>query len=400
MNIIITCLFGLESLVREDLLSIGYERESINVSDGVVTLRVNDNDLSKAIARVNIWVRRGERVYFEVGSFEAHTFDEYFDNVSLINWIDYIPKGYAIIINGFSRKSKLFGISALQKLGKKAIIKSLLKSKQIKDNGLISEDRTLGEVNVEFSIVNNYVRIMIETSGSGLHKRGYRPLTHDAPIKETLASGMVSLAHYKPFGFEALVDPFCGSGTILIEAALMALNIAPGINRNFAFETLPYIDKMALREARIEALDLEKQISTDNLFFFGSDIDKKAILNAKNNAELAGVAEYIDFSVQDYRDNTPESIMQKTRLDRFLIVTNPPYGGRLLTPEEADSIYRGIASTYLLEDGTCKKGARLSVITPDDTFFEATRMKADKRHKLYNGNIKCQLNNYFRYNKS
>lgn len=400
MKLIITTLFGLESLVRADLESCGYKREDIEVTDGVITLEVRDNTWAADVARVNMWVRRGERVFFEVGEFSAREFDTFFEEVRNLPWNDFIPRGYAFIINGFSRKSDLYGISALQSLTKKAIVRSLCAARGLGENGIIAEDRSIGEVRIQFGIVNNTVRMMIDTSGDGLHKRGYRPLTHEAPIRETLAAGMVTLSHYKPFGYEALVDPFCGSGTILIEAALMALNVAPGKNRHFSYENLPYIGRDAYTEARQEALDEEDLSEMDDCFFWGCDIDSRAVANARKNADNAGVGKFIRFNIADARTNTPEALHRLTGFDRHLVLTNPPYGGRLMTPEEADGIYRMIADTYLLKDGSCRKGIRLAVISPDDSFEVATGMTPDKRNKLYNGNIKCRLNNYRRFNKN
>lgn len=400
MKIIITALFGLESLVKEDLLSIGYKKENITVTDGVVTLDSTENNLASDVAAVNMWCRRGERVFFEVGSFKAETFEDFFDGAEKLPWNDFIPKDYAFIVNGFSRKSKLFGISACQSLSKKAIVKSILNSRDLPEGTSVYEDRTKGEVRIQFGIVEDVVRFMIDTSGDGLHKRGYRPLTHEAPIKETLAAGMISLAHYRPFDIEALVDPFCGSGTILIEAAMMALNIAPGKNRHFAYETLPYIGPKARELAYEEAVSLENTDPFDDIFYFGSDIDPKAVTNARQNASNAGVGSFIRFDVADAKDRTIETLNKLTSFDRHLIITNPPYGNRLLTEDEANKIYKMIGYNYLTKNGLCKKGVRLSVITPDDSFEKANRAKADKRVKLYNGNTKCQLNNYFRLDKN
>ncbi len=396
MKIIITTLFGLESLVREDLTNIGYDKENITVTDGVVTLSVSDADWETDVARVNMWIRRGERVFFETGEFFADTFEHFFDECVKLPWNDFIPTGYEIIVNGFSRKSKLYGISALQSLSKKAIVRSICKSRGLSEDGIIAEDRKKGTVKVQFGIVEDNVRMMIDTSGDGLHKRGYRPLMHEAPIRETLAAGMVSLARFKPYGFEALVDPFCGSGTILIEAALISCNVAPGKNRHFAYESLPYIGSNIRDKVRDEALEEEDLSATDDIYFYGSDIDPKAIANARENAKAADVEHLIKFAVADAETRTPSSLAKITNFDRQLVLTNPPYGGRLLTPEEADEIYKMIARTYLTNKGKCQKGIRLSVISPDDSFERATGHKADKRTKLYNGNIKCQLNNYYK----
>ncbi|MBP5262018.1 MAG: class I SAM-dependent RNA methyltransferase [Clostridiales bacterium] len=395
MKIICTTLFGLESPTKNDLLNVGYSPDQINVTDGVVTLDAPEDTWKLDLARVNMWVRHAERVFFTAGEFDASTFDEFFDNTRSLPWNDFIPRDYAFVVNGFSRKSKLFGVPALQSLSKKAIVDSLISSRHIAD-GVVNEDADKGTVRIQFGIVNDHVRMMIDSSGDGLHKRGYRPLTHEAPIRETLASGMISIARYKPFGNESIYDPFCGSGTIVIEAAMMALNIAPGKQRKFSYTELPYIGGQPYRMALAEALEMEDLSPMDDCFFFGSDIDPKAVRSAVNNAKSAGVADFVKFSVADCATLKPSVLADKTGFDRNLVITNPPYGGRLMTPEEADDIYRMIARTYLTRDGRCQKGVRLSVISPDDTFEKATGFKADKRYKLYNGNIKCQLNNYFK----
>ena len=400
MKIVLTCLFGLESCVRDDLTAIGYERSNINVSDGMVVLDSDDDSWESDVARVNMWTRRAERVLFEVGSFPAREFEELFDGTCKLPWDEFIPEGYAFIINGYSRKSKLYGISACQSLVKKAVVKSLCISRGLKSDGIIAEDPDKGTVRIQFGIVNDVVSLMIDTSGEGLHKRGYRPLTHDAPIRETLASGMITLSRYKPYGLEALADPFCGSGTILIEAAMMACNIAPGKNRHFSYESLPYIGGYARKKALEEALSLEDIEKTDDCFFYGSDIDPRAIESSIRNAKSAGVADHIKFAVADAATRTPSSFESITGFKRTMVITNPPYGGRLMTVEEAYEIYKMISSLYLTSQGFCRPGMRLSVISPDDSFEQATGHKADKRFKLYNGNIKCQLNNYFKLNKS
>ncbi|MCR4688059.1 MAG: class I SAM-dependent RNA methyltransferase [Saccharofermentans sp.] len=399
MKIIITTLFGLETPVREDLEAIGFTKDLITVQDGVVTLEAGE-DWPLQVARVNMWVRRGERVLLDIGEFKAEDFDSFFDGTKALPWNDFIPKDYAYVVNGFSRKSKLFGVPALQSLAKKAIAKSILTSRNASGDGILYEDPGVGTVKIQFGIVNDVCRFMVDTTGEGLHKRGYRPLTHEAPIRETLASGMVSLARYSPFGCEALYDPFCGSGTIVIEAALMALNIAPGKLRRYAYEDLPYIGNSMRRQALKEALDLEDLTPMEDCFFYGSDIDPKAVQSARRNAEAAGVGDFVKFMVSDCARITTDNLVKLTGFDRQLILTNPPYGGRLMTPEEADEIYRLIARQYLTRSGKCKIGVRLSAITPDAAFEEATGFKADKRVKLYNGNILCHLFNYYKLDKT
>ena len=399
MKIVITTLFGLESPTKEDLLERGYSKDLISVNDGVVTLEGDFLD----VARANMWIKHAERIFFETGEFgcgspdDADTnFNAFFEGCRSIKWSDYIPAGWAFIVNGFSRKSKLYGIPALQKLAKKAIAESLAVSRGLGPDAIISEHEELGTVKIQFGIVNDVCRFMIDTTGDGLHKRGYRPLTHEAPIRETLASGMLTYAKYRPYGNEALVDPFCGSGTIVIEAARTACGIAPGRDRHFAYEDLPYIGKAPYKKALEEALANEDTEPMDDCYFYGSDIDPKAIESAKRNAEAAGVGRLTKFRICDASKMAPEYLEKLTSLPRQLVITNPPYGGRLMTPEDAARIYKLIDRNYLTKDGFCKKGLRLSVITPENAFEEATGHKADKRVKLYNGAIVCTLSNYFR----
>lgn len=396
MELIITALFGLESLVREDLEAIGYDRRDIEVQDGLVILRTPQDQLPNAIARTNIWVRRGERVLLCVGRFRATTFDEFFDGMMNIPWEDLIPESFAFHVNGYSRKSLLFGIPSCQRLCKKAIVRRLLESKGKSEVDRLVEDESVGMLKIQFGIVSDEVCMMIDTSGDGLHKRGYRPLMNVAPIKETLAAGMVSLSQYHPFENEALVDPFCGSGTIVIEAAMIALNIAPGLFRSFSAEKWPFSGKKVFDNAREEAKSLRLERPKSEVFFFGSDIDAKAVDTAIRNAQAAGVGDYVKFITRDAFSQTPEALKEWTNIDRQLVLTNPPYGGRLMTPEDAFDLFRKIADTYLDEKGFCRKGIRLSVISPDDTFEKAAVRPADKRRKLYNGNIRCQMNHYFR----
>ena len=399
MKIIITTLFGLESPTKGDLLDRGYDKDKITVSDGVVTLEGDYYD----VARANMWAKHAERIFIEVGEFDCGmsddpdtNFNAFFEGCRAIKWVNFIPANWAFIVNGFSRKSKLYGIPALQKLAKKAIAESLAVSRGLSADTKISENEEIGSVKIQFGIVNDTCRFMIDTSGAGLHKRGYRPLTHEAPIRETLASGMLTYAKYQPYGNEALVDPFCGSGTIVIEAARTACGIAPGRNRHFAYEDLPYIGKAPYMRALEEARDNEDTEPMDDCYFFGSDIDPKAIESAKRNAEAAGVGQLTRFRICDANKMTPEYMGKLTNLPRQLVITNPPYGGRLMTPEDAARLYKLIDRNYLTKDGFCKKGLRLSVITPENAFEDATGHKADKRVKLYNGAIICTLSNYYK----
>ena len=396
MKIVITCLFGLEHFCVEDLEHVGFKKEQIQVSDGQLLVDTTPSTMAADAAKICLWSRRGERILLSIGEFDAVTFEEFFDGMTLMRWNDWIPRDWAFHVNGYSRDSKLFGIPACQSLSKKAIVKALQSARHLSDDQRIEEKEDLGLIKIVFGIVKDHVRVMIDITGEGLHKRGYRPLMHEAPIKETLASGMISAAQYRFFGEEALVDPFCGSGTIVIEAAMMALDIAPGLKRPFAGEKLPFIGARAYDLAREEARDLMDLSPMDDIYFYGSDIDPKAVETAKRNAMAAGVADFTHFEVSDFKKMGPEKLKDLTGMNRQLVICNPPYGGRLLTPQMAEEIYRGIAHTYLDEKGYCRKGIRLSVITPDDSFENQVVRKADKRRKLYNGSIRCQLTNYYR----
>ena len=399
MDIVITTLFGLETLTRIDLESCGYIRDQIQVSDGQVVLTVPDDGFADDIARVNMFCGCAERVFFSVGDFRAEDFDMFFDETAALPWAEFIPEDRAFVITGYSRKSKLFGVPAMQSLAKKAVCRSLARAKGLPEDSPVTEDSSLGTVKIQFAMVSDNCRMLIDTTGAGLHKRGYRPLTHEAPIRETLALAMVRLAGFRPFSEEAMYDPFCGSGTIVIEAARYALGIAPGRDRMFGYTDLPYIGRKPLIRAREEACDKEDLSPLDDIFFSGSDIDRKAVASAKANAESAGVADFVRFDIKDALRMDPARLTEDTGFARNIVITNPPYGGRLMTPEEAAEIYKEVARLYLTPRGMCRRGIRLSVITPDNDFEKATGFKADKRYKLYNGNKVCHLNNYYKLDK-
>lgn len=394
MKVVTTCLFGLESLVGEDIRAQGYDKDMITISDGLVCLEVSEKEITKAIALCNLWIATGERVLLEIGDFPATTFDELFDGLSSLCWEEFIPNGWAFSVNGYSRKSALFGIPACQSIAKKAIVKRLLS----KNGGgsIWEEDERLGLLKVVLGIVSDRVSVRIDTSGDGLHKRGYRPLAHEAPIRETLAAGMIRIARYRHGGIEALVDPLCGSGTIAIEGARAARGMPPGLDRSFAAERWPYLTAGVFGKLRERAQERIQSLPADEVYFFGSDVDSKAVETAKRNAKNAKVEKFIRFEKKDVLTLSPEALENWTGFPRSLVICNPPYGERLLSEKEARDLYRGIGKIFLTEKGKCKKGIRLSVISPDDTFEKAIGFSADKRRKLYNGNIKCQLFNYFK----
>ena len=369
LNLVAPCLFGIESVAADEFKRMGFE--DIKTENGRVKLKGDFNML----ARANICSRFAERIMIEVGEFSAVTFTELFDGVKSLPWEDYIGRDDAFPVNGWSINSQLFSIPDCQSIIKKAIVERMKLKHKI---SIFPE--TGSEYKIRFSIHKNLVTMMIDTSGEGLHKRGYRRNSNDAPLKETLAAAMCDLARIYPDTL--FFDPFCGSGTLLIESAMMAANIAPGLRRFFASERFSFIPEKVWREERTRAQDLIRH----NIEFkaYGYDIDKNCVDLTMENAKKAGVANYIKTSVADIKDFTPPS-------QRCLTITNPPYGERLLDVKTAESLYKNMGERF-----TEGEGRKYYIISPHDEFEKHFGRIADKRRKLYNGMIKCQLFMYFK----
>jgi len=368
-NLTAPCIFGLEGVLGDELRRMG--AEEVKVYNG----RVDFSGEESMIARANIGSRYAERILIKVGEFKATTFEELFEGVYALPFEDFIRKDDAFPVKGWSIDSMLHSIPDCQSIVKKAVAKRLsLKY------GISWFDETGPTVSVRFSLLKDFATITIDTSGEGLHKRGYRKNSNDAPLKETLAAGMCDLARIYPD--TQIFDPFCGSGTILIEAALKALNIAPGLRRYFSCERFGFIPEEAFRQERMRAQDL---IRHDVEFrAFGSDIDPKAIELTLQNAQKAGVSKYVSAKIGDVRDfSLPEG--------RTLVITNPPYGERLLDIKAAEELYSVMGKVFKKETGK-----KYYVISPHDDFEKIFSRDADKRRKLYNGMIKCQLYMYFK----
>lgn len=369
LNITLTCASGLEKVLKSEVSRLGYG--DVPVDNGAMTFCASAQD----IARCNINLRTADRVYINVGEFTATTFDQLFDGVSQIEWERFLTKDAKIIVNGKSVKSQLFALSACQSIVKKAITVRLMK----KYNCTYLTEKG-SEYAVLFWIVKDKVTLLINTSGVGLHKRGYRDLVGIAPIKETLASGLLLLSdfYYK----NPLADPFCGSGTLAIEGARIALNIAPGINRKFAFNEWKNFNPKYYTECFESAKDNEKINSCVKVF--ASDIDKKAVELAKRHAKRAGVSDFIEFSVKDVRNFTNE-------LKNGTIVCNPPYGQRVYDKQEADECYKSLRSAFDKLDNWS-----LYVITSAKNFEKQFGKKADKTRKLFNSNEECKYYYYLK----
>lgn len=369
LKLVAPCLFGVESVAADEFRRMGFE--DIVTENGRVKLKGDFNML----ARANICSRFAERIMIEVGEFSAVTFTELFEGVKALPWEDYIGKDDAFPVNGWSINSQLFSIPDCQSIIKKAIVERLKMKYSV-----TRFSETGPEYKVRFSIHKNTVTMMIDTSGDGLHKRGYRRNSNDAPLKETLAASMCDLARIFPD--TKFFDPFCGSGTLLIESALMATNMAPGLRRYFAAERFGFLDDKIWREERTRAQDLIRH----NIEFSaqGYDIDPACVELTLANAKKAGVEKYVKASVGDVRNFSAPK-------ERCLTVTNPPYGERLLDVKEAEKLYKIMGEQFERGDGQ-----KYYVISPHDEFEKHFGAIADKRRKLYNGMIKCQLFMYFK----
>ena len=359
----VPCLLGLEGPIAEELRRM--DMDGVSAENGRVYFSGGD----AAIARTNIGLRIGERVLIELGRFEALSFEQLFQGTRALPWESLIPADGAFPVKGYSLNSKLFSISDCQKIIKKAIVERL---KGV--YGIEWFPETGGLYQVQFSIMKDRVSLCIDTSGEGLHKRGYRPAHNAAPLKETMAAAMVSLSRYR--GRDDFCDPFCGSGTIPIEAALMAKNRAPGLYRRFAAMSWKNLDAKLWELERERAKSLEYN---GNYNIVGADIDGHALELARENARRAGVAELIRFEKADAR-----SFDRQTQ--RGVIVTNPPYGQRIMEQKEAEELYRDFGRAY-----AASRNWQLYLLSSHTEFERCFGRTADKKRKLYNGMIKCDL---------
>ncbi len=364
-----TCLFGIEGLLGEEIEALGYRR--IDNMDGRITFEGDEN----AAAVCNVNLRYAERLYLHLGSFEARTFTELFDGSKSLPWEDIIGRDDQFPVSGHAIKSRLYSVPDCQKIIKKAIVDRLGAA-----YGLTRLPETGLRYRIEFFLFKDKVSLMIDLSGTPLHKRGYRPQTVEAPIRETLAAAMVKLA--RPREDVLFWDPFCGSGTIAIEAAMLMQNIAPGMNRTFAAEEFPHFSKASWTMAREKAHDLIKR---DNTFeAYATDIDPTCVQIATESAKRAGVSQRINCFQMDALDID-------TLGRRGTVVTNPPYGDRLLTLEEAEDLYRAMGQAFRRLERW-----QIYVITQSEVFPRLYGRRADKIRKLYNGMIPCYYYQFFK----
>ncbi len=366
---LVPCLFGLEGLVAEELKKIG--AESVQAENG----RVFFEGSKETIVDANLWLRCGQRVEIVLGAFEAKTFDQLFEGVRALPWEQWIPEEGRFPVKGHALNSQLHSVPDCQSIVKKAIarrLESCYKRSVFPETGAL--------YSVRFAILKDQAVLMIDTSGNALHKRGWRPDTQAAPIRETLGAALVMLA--RPYPDTVLYDPFVGSGTLLIEGAMLARQMAPGLLRGFAAEGWAQFPKALWQERRSAAKAREtKEIPFRGV---GSDIDPHMVKAAKEHARLAGVADCLSFQVQDVKDF-------QLQTPRGMLVTNPPYGERLLDQQQARALIQVMGRVFLKQPGW-----RYYVISPEKDFEQFFGRRADKRRKLYNGMIECQFYQYFR----
>lgn len=367
-DIIASTTFGMEYVVKKEVEKLGFS--NIEVSNGRVKFEGGFKDIAKA----NIYLRSAERVYLLIGEFEATDFDMLYEKTKKLEWSDLMPKNAEFPVSGNSVKSELHSVPTCQSIIKKAVVDNM-KISYHKD--WFKEDGP--KYHIKFTIYKDKVSLMLDTSGEGLHKRGYRELSTTAPLQETIAAGMIYLSRWNKD--RVLIDPFCGSGTIPIEAAMIAKNQPPGLYRNFAAERWPVFPVTAWnevkRKARSEIKDVEPRL------IIGTDIDENVIGIARHHAEKARVSDIIHFQQKDFCD------FSSSRKYGY-VITNPPYGERSGKKEEVEKLYIKMGEKFSKLDTWS-----FYVLTTHQKFENIYGEKASKRRKLYNGGLECQFYQYY-----
>ena len=355
--------FGIEGITKREL-------EKYSVSAPCENGRFSFESDFETLATLSLNLRTADRIFILLGKFTALSFDELFDNILTLNLKDYISKNGKINVKVKSTNSKLYALSASASIAKKAIVQNLMSAYS---TTILPESAE--EYKIEIAIKNDVAEVLLDTSGIGLHKRGYRNLAYTAPLKETIAAALIDLSVWNDS--KTLIDPFCGSGTIPLEAAMIALNIAPGINRSFAFESYPFFDKKLFDDLKTKAKD--EELRDKKVSILGFDIEDKAISMSLHHAKNLGLANKIHFQKLDMRD-------VKSAAKYGVIITNPPYGERLLSPKEVRALYADFGKMY--KDLDCFSAYVLTAM-PD--FERITKLKVNKERKIFNGKIECRF---------
>lgn len=370
IELIATTTFGMESVVKNEVSQLGYD--ILEVENGKITFEA---DLS-AIPRANLWLRSADRLKWKIGEFKAVTFDELFEQTKALPWDDLLPKHACFPVIGKSVKSTLFSVSDCQAITKKAIVEKMKRKYHIDH---FPEDGP--EYKIEVALLKDKVTLSIDSSGAGLHKRGYRYLHTEAPLKETMAAGMIQLSRWEPD--RPFYDPFCGSGTFAIEAALIGQNSAPGLNRSFTSQYWPIITERMWNDAIDEALSVENP--DQKLSIVGSDIDKEAVKLSQSNANKAGVGDVTSFYHADFAQAEPQG-------EYGYAFCNPPYGERLMSErQEVERLYKQMGNVFQRKWETWS----VYVFVANSNFETFYGKKASKTRKLYSGNIRCDFYQFF-----
>lgn len=368
IDVIATATFGLEKVVAREVEDLGYG--PVHVENSRVSFRADES----AVARCNLWLRSADRVLIRVGEFKALSFEELFEQTKALPWERWLEADACFPVEGKSVKSKLFSVSDCQAIVKKAIVERL---KQFYRKQWFEE--TGPKYTIEVALLKDVVTLTLDTSGVGLHKRGYRRLSSQAPLKETLAAAMVNLSFWNPD--RVLIDPFCGSGTIPIEAAMIGLNMAPGLNRAFAAESWPQIPKSIWEMAREEAR--ESMVRDRKLKIIGTDIDEEVLSMARYHRKLAGLDDQVHLQRLPLAD-------LRSSYKYGCVICNPPYGERIGEMAEVEALYRQMRQVFdALETWS------FYILTAHPRFQQIYGKPADRRRKLYNGRIECQLYQYY-----
>ena len=368
IDLIATTAFGIEAVTKREPEALGFE--DLKVMDGRVDFKGYLRDIPKA----NIWLRTADRLLIKMGEFKALSFDELFEKTKALPWDEWIPEDGNFIIEGKSVRSKLYSISDSQRIVEKAIVEKL-KTKYKSD----WFEKTGVTYKIQVGLLKDIATLTLDTSGQGLHKRGYRDRAGDAPIKETLAAAMILLSYWNKD--RPLFDPFCGSGTIPIEAAMIGKNIAPGLDREFVSEGFANIKKeywLEERKKAFEAIDNDVRLN-----IMGCDTDKRSLLRSRDNAANLGLEDDIRFFMKDMRE---VDILD----DYGVVITNPPYGERMGEREDIKQLYKDLGKKLnALETWSSY------VITDDANFESLYGRKADRKRKLYNGRIKVDYYQFY-----
>jgi putative N6-adenine-specific DNA methylase len=366
-TLIATSSFGIESVVAQELKNLGYNE--LTIENGRTIFSGDEMD----IVRCNIWLRTADRILIKMAEFKATDFEELFQGAQGVRWEEIIPVNGKMHVLGRSVQSKLSSVRDCQAIVKKSVIKTMRRRYHVDQ---FPETGSL--YRIEISLLKDMATITLDTTGQGLHKRGYREDTGDAPLRENLAAALVLLSRWKPD--RVLADPLCGSGTIAIEAALIGRNMAPGANRSFVSEDWQHMKKKLWDEAREDA---RRQIHNHSFRILASDADGRVLKKAKGNAEKVGVGEFIAFQRQPVEDF-------RSAKKYGCLICNPPYGERVGGPKEVERLYRSMGDVFSRLDGWS-----LFILTSHPKFESLFGKEANKNRKLYNGNIKCYFYEYF-----